>query len=233
MTTALITQSNYIPWKGYFDAVNLADVVVLYDEMQYTRRDWRNRNKIKTAQGVKWLTIPVQVKGKYHQKINQTEVSDPDWAQRHWTTIRHEYARAAHFDDVAPALAELYRRCGSESRLSSINRCFLEGICPMLGIEADFRWSADYELRGDRSEKLLNLCLDLGADRYLSGPAAQGYLDVDAFTRAGIEVVWLDYSGYPEYGQLHPPFEHGVSIVDLLLNEGPKAPRFLKSIDTA
>src|SRR5208283_1807000 len=89
-------QSNYIPWKGYFDIINRVDEFMLYDDAQYTRRDWRNRNKIKTPRGLRWLTIPVRVKGKFHQKICETEISDPGWAAGHWQTLRQNYARAKH-----------------------------------------------------------------------------------------------------------------------------------------
>jgi len=97
-------QSSYIPWKGYFDAINVVDEFILLDEVQFTKRDWRNRNKIKTSQGIQWLTIPVAVKGRYLQRIDETRIADSGWAQRHWSTLTHTYRRAAAFDDVAPRL---------------------------------------------------------------------------------------------------------------------------------
>lgn len=222
-----LVQSNYIPWKGYFDLIASADVFVLYDDVQYTRRDWRNRNRIKTAQGVQWLTVPVQVSGRYRQRICDVMVSDPGWAERHWRTLVHQYAKAAGFSDLGPALEALYRSATSP-RLSEINHHFLTGICEILGIATPLRWSSEFGLSGDRCERVVGLCRQLGAATYVSGPAARAYLDEAAFREAGLALEWADYSGYPEYRQLHPPFEHQVSIVDLLLNEGREARRFLK-----
>jgi len=225
----LITQSNYIPWKGYFDAINMVDEFVLYDDMQYTKRDWRNRNKIKTAQGVQWLTIPVEVKGKYFQKINETNISDKEWNKTHWDTIRMNYSKALYFKDYKDFFEELYLSCEEES-LSKINYHFLKGICGLIGIRTSFRWSGEFDLRGDKSEKLLNICLDDGASEYFSGPAAKNYLDEDLFAKNNIKVNWLDYTDYREYQQLNPPFEHGVSIIDLILNVGPELKTYMKTI---
>ncbi len=223
-----ISQSNYIPWKGYFDLINSVDEFVLYDDMQFTRRDWRNRNQIKTPSGPRWLTIPVEVKGKFHQRINETLVSDPDWARQHWRALELSYAHAAHFADFREQLQELYLGC-SATHLSEINHLFLSAILPLLGISTPLRWSSEYTLGGERSQRLLNICREAGASVYLSGPAARDYLDESIFAQAGIQVDWMDYSGYPAYRQLHGDFQHGVSILDLLFNEGPRASSFMKS----
>lgn len=224
----LITQSNYIPWKGYFDAINMVDECVLYDDMQYTKRDWRNRNKIKTAQGAQWLSIPVEVKGKYFQKINETQLSNKDWNLTHWNTIKNSYAKAPFFNEYKNQFEELYLGC-NESFLSKINYRFLKGICEMLNINTKFTWSSEYELRGDKSEKLLNICLDSNSTIYYSGPAAKDYLEVKLFKEKNIQVEWIDYSSYKEYPQLFPPFEHGVSVIDLIFNTGKDALFYLKS----
>jgi hypothetical protein len=223
-----ISQSNYIPWKGYFDLINSVDEFVLYDDMQFTRRDWRNRNQIKTPSGPRWLTIPVEVKGKFHQRINETLVSDPDWARQHWRALELNYAHAAHFADFREQLQELYLGC-SATLLSEINHRFLSAILALLCIRTPLRLSSEYTLEGERSQRLLNICRQAGAGVYLSGPAARDYLDESIFVQAGIQVVWMDYSGYPPYRQLHGDFQHGVSILDLLFNEGPRASSFMKS----
>ncbi|MDG2222794.1 MAG: WbqC family protein [Rubripirellula sp.] len=215
----LITQSNYIPWKGYFDAISAVDHCVLYDSVQYTRRDWRNRNKIKTAQGLKWLTVPVDVKGKYHQAIDETRISDKDWPAKHWRLIQSNYRKSPCFDEVAQWLEPCYLDC-DEMLLSDVNRRFLSSINQYLGIQTPLTFSSAFDLRGDRSEKLLNICLDLEADVYYSGPAAKSYLDEALFHERGVSVRWLDYSGYPEYQQLYGDFVHGVSIIDLLMMTG-------------
>lgn len=225
--TVAIVQSNYIPWKGYFDLIGFADEFILYDDMQFTRRDWRNRNKIKTSQGLQWLTIPVQVKGKYHQRIADTLVSDLDWGQKHWKCLVHNYSRAEHFVAYRENFERLYLS-KDERSLSQINYRFIVEICKILGINTRLSWSMDYRLADGKTERLVHLCQQVGASRYLSGPAAQGYIDEDLFQAAGIALQYVHYSGYPEYHQLHPPFEHGVSILDLIFNEGPDAPKYMK-----
>ena len=227
-----IVQSSYIPWKGYFDLIASVDVFVLFDDVQYTKRDWRSRNCIKTERGLQWLTIPVNVTGRYHQSIADVTVADERWAELHWKTIAHQYSKAAEFDDYGPMLEALYHTAPAP-RLSDINRHFLVGVCQMLGITTELRWSNEFSLAEERSAKLLGICQQLEADTYVSGPAARDYLDEAVFREARINVEWADYSGYPEYRQMHPPFEHRVSIVDLLLNEGTAAREFLKHTATA
>lgn len=223
-----ILQSNYIPWKGYFDFINKVDEFILYDDVQYTRRDWRNRNQIKTGSGPIWLSIPVQVKGKYEQKIKDTVVNNFDWAEQHWKTIQHNYAKTDFFHEFGSSLKELYERCASVELLSEINYIFIKKICELLNITTKISWSMDYQLIEGRSERLLDLCLKAGASTYVSGPAAKSYLDVALFESHNIQVEWMNYNGYPEYKQLYPPFIHTVSVIDLIFNVGPKeAPRYM------
>jgi len=224
--TVAIVQSNYIPWKGYFDLIDAVDELILLDDAQYTRRDWRNRNRLKSPQGVRWLSIPVRVKGRYHQRVDETVIDDPDWAARHWATLGSWYGRAPFFARYRAELEALYLDT-REELLSLVNRRFLEALCRLLGISTPLSWSSDYAASGRRTERLLELCLAAGAGRYLSGPAAQAYLDEERFRAEGIEVVWMSYDGYPQYPQLHPPFEHRVSVLDLLLNTGEQARRYM------
>lgn len=219
-------QSNYIPWKGYFDLIHSVDEFILFDTAQYTRRDWRNRNRIKTRAGLQWLTIPVGTKGRFLDRIDQIEVTDPAWNQRHWRTIVANYAGAAHFKTTGPALEALFLGC-TDLRLSRINFRFLEGVCSLLDIHTKVSWSSDYVLVEGRTERLVSLCLQAGAGEYISGPSASSYIDAEKFREAGIRLTYFDYGQYPEYRQLHPPFEHQVSIIDLLLNEGPDASRYM------
>jgi hypothetical protein len=225
--TVAIVQSNYIPWKGYFDLINLSDEFVLFDDVQFTRRDWRNRNRIKTAQGVQWLTIPVAVKGNYSQCIRETQISDPAWGRKHWNSLVHSYSRAPHFSRYETMLRPLFSM--DERSLSLVNHCFITTICDILGIETKITRSSDYQLTDGKSARLLTICQQAGADVYLSGPAARDYLDVELFRSNGIDVRFMDYSGYPEHHQLYPPFEHAVTVLDLIFNEGANAPRFMKS----
>jgi hypothetical protein len=226
--TVAIVQSNYIPWRGYFDLINLVDEFILLDDVQYTRRDWRNRNRIKTPAGVQWLTIPVASKGRYLQTIRETTINDPTWPRQHWQFIQHNLARAPYFSTYRPLLEDLYSTM-TEPFLSLVNYRFLRAICDLLGIRTPIRWSTDYQTQGHKTERLLDLCQQAGATAYLSGPAARAYIEEEQFRQAQITLHYMDYAGYPEYPQLFPPFDHHVSIIDLLCNVGPDAPRYLKS----
>ena len=219
-----IVQSNYIPWKGYFDLIAATDEFILYDDAQYTRRDWRNRNQIKTPQGVQWLTVPVRVKGRYHQSIRETEIDGTDWAEQHWTRLRQNYARAPHFARYAPELEALYLHRRHDT-LCALNLAMLTWINRQLGIATRMSSSSDYRLEGDRTDKLLNLCLQAGATEYLSGPAARDYLDESRFAAAQVAVRWFDYPAYPPYAQLWGEFVHGVTVLDVLFHCGPDAHR--------
>jgi len=230
MKRLAISQSNYIPWKGYFDLINTVDEFILYDDMQYTRRDWRNRNKIKTKDGTKWLTIPVEVKGKYFQKINETKISDPGWGQDHWNTIYHNYSKAPFFNEYKDILQPVFLNT-KEEYLSKVNYIFLEAICGILGIKTKLSWSSEFELLEDRNERLLDICKRRNATDYYTGPSSKSYMDEALFAGEGITVHYFDNSGYPEYRQLHGEFDHAVSILDLLFNEGPGATSFMKSFN--
>jgi hypothetical protein len=225
----LITQSNYIPWKGYFDNINQADKLVIYDEVQYTKRDWRNRNLIKTADGIKWITIPVSVKGKFKQSISKTEIANPEWAKKHWKKIYFNYHRAPYFNDYHDLFSEIYLNI-NETFLSKINYIFIKTICNILNIKTEILWSDDFITEGDKNQKLIGLIKQLGADTYLTGYSAINYLDEKLFKDNKIKLEYSTYTEYPEYNQLFGPFEHNVSILDLIFNEGKNAAKFMKSL---
>ena len=227
MKKIAILQSNYIPWKGYFDLINMVDEFIFYDEVQYTKNDWRNRNKIKTPQGIQWLTIPVRQES-LEQKIKDTKISDKKWNIKHWRTISQNYSKAKYFKDYKGIFEELYLTC-DEEYLSEINYKFITTINQILGIKTKLRWSSEFELVDGQTEKLLGICKDCNADIYLSGPAAKDYFNEELAKQENIKVEWMDYSGYKEYEQLNPPFEHGVTILDLIFNEGDRAKEFMKS----
>jgi hypothetical protein len=223
-----ILQSCYIPWKGYFDLINLVDEFILFDDRQYTRRDWRNRNRVKTAQGTIWLTVPVEVKGRFAQRICDTRTQGDAWRRRHWQTLVHAYGASPHFEEFRDRFEALYL-ARAERFLSRINHAFITAVCETLGIETRISWSTDYAATGDRSERLLSLCVAASATEYVSGPSARSYLDEGIFGDHGVAVTYMDYSGYREYPQVHPPFEHDVTILDLLFNTGPEARAYMKS----
>jgi len=221
--TVAISQSNYIPWKGYFDLISRVDEFILYDDMQFTRRDWRNRNQIKTQSGLLWLTVPVQSKGNYFEAIKNIHVSDPGWAEQHWKTVRASYARAPHFAAISPVIESMYEAAAKEEMLSRVNMVFLQGICEILGITTRLSWSMDYQIVEGKNERLISLCQQAGASRYISGPAAKSYADPTQFESAGLSLEWMDYSSYPPYEQRFGDFVHGVTILDVLFNCGPSA----------
>jgi len=228
MKKVAIVQSSYIPWKGYFDLINSVDEFILYDDAQFTRRDWRNRNLIKTPRGLEWITIPVSVKGRYLQKICETRISEADWGERHWATLVHNYSKAPFFEPYRPIFEPLYGR--QESLLSAVNFGFINAICGILGVATRISWSMDYRpLKEGKTERLVDLCRRVAGTHYLSGPAARDYLDPALFDASGIGLSFFDYAGYPQYPQRFGTFEHGVTILDLLFNAGPHAPRYMKT----
>lgn len=230
MKKIAILQSNYIPWKGYFDMIAFVDEFILYDDMQYTRRDWRNRNQIKTPQGVQWLTVPVRVKGKYDQAIRETEIDGSWWAEAHWKSIAQNYRKAPHFEEIAAIFEPLYRQ-HRYTHLSVLNRELIETVCACLGITTKISNSWDYQLIGGKAERLADLCAQAGGTEYISGPSAKGYIEESIFAARGIKLGWFGYEGYPEYPQLWGEFAHGVSILDMLFNCGKNAPSFMKFVN--
>ncbi len=228
MTSCIITQSNYIPWKGYFDSINQVDIFVIYDDMQYTKRDWRNRNYIKTPQGLKWLSIPVEVSGKFTQKINETLISDKSWNRSHWESIKQNYKDAACYKDNKDWLENLYMNCNFD-KLTEVNEYFLKGIGDFLGITTAYRRSEEFVLCEDRTQKMVDICVELGATQYFTGPNAKQYIEEEKFSDKGVQLNYFDYSGYKEYPQLYGPFEHSVSIIDMIMNLGKDTQGYLKT----
>jgi hypothetical protein len=221
----LILQSNYIPWRGYFDLLAAADEFVVYDDVQYTKNDWRNRNKIKTMRGSEWITIPV-----FHslqEKINEVKVSDSRWNLKHWSTIQTNYGKAPFFKHFKERFEDSYRN-RTEVYLSEINLFFIKMVVDLLNIKTRITLSADYEVGGDKTERLVSICKKLNGSVYISGPSARNYLQESLFVQEGIQVSYFDYTGYTEYPQLFPPFEPALSILDLLFNCGPEAKNYLK-----
>ena len=229
MKKVAILQSNYIPWKGYFDLLAAADEFILYDDMQYTRRDWRNRNKIKTPQGIQWITIPVLQGDRERQRIRDTMAADSQWAAAHWKAIAHNYRRAPHFDEIAEWLKPLYDSL--PDNLSEINRKIIETICKYLGIKTQITNSWDYTSTGGKTERLVDLCKQAMGNEYISGPSAKCYINEDAFAESGIKLTWFDYDGYAEYPQLWGGFTHEVSILDLLFNCGRDSGKYMRYIN--
>lgn len=223
--TVAVLQSNYIPWKGYFDIVHDVDLFIFYDDVQYTKNDWRNRNRIKTAQGLHWLTIPVGARE--GRLIHEVEPANQLWPRKHWLTIRQTYSKSPFFRHYQEFFEHVYLEV-EWPNLSQLNQLLIKTISSeFLGIRSEFDDSRAYSLSGSKADRLMDLLSQVGATRYISGPMASDYLAERRFAECGMELVYKDYAGYPEYPQSFPPFEHKVSIIDLLFQCGPDAPYFV------
>lgn len=215
-----VLQSNYLPWKGYFDIINDVDEFIFYDDVQYTKNDWRNRNKIKSRNGSEWITVPAG--SDLSRLICEVELHDSSWQSKHWKTIVQNYGKSSYFGEYHDFFEEIYSR--RWTNLSDLNQhCITKISHDLLDINTTFSDSRAYRAEGTRQDRLIHLLSKVGATKYVSGPSAKKYIDADVFDQAGIELVYKDYSGYPEYPQAFPPFEHFVSIVDVLMNAGPNA----------
>ncbi|MBI4647274.1 MAG: WbqC family protein [Bacteroidia bacterium] len=221
-------QSNYIPWKGYFDIINSVDAFIIYDHVQYTKNDWRNRNKIKTHQGIKWITIPVS--SRFGAKIHEVFCINNNWRKKHLNMIKYEYNKAGFYKEFIDFFEKLYLS-SDETNLSKINFSFIASICQILDIKTKIVNSLDFNLVGDKIECLVELCKLFNANVYLSGPRGRGYLNEKLFKDENIDVIYMNYSGYKEYNQLFPPFDHFVSIIDLIFCEGKNAKKFMLSFN--
>jgi WbqC-like protein family len=224
--TIAILQSNYIPWKGYFDLIAAVDEFILYDDMQFTKNDWRNRNKIKTPKGLEWLSIPVG--SDISRRIRDVQLPNNGWQQKHLKTLEINYGRTAFFEEVINLLKPFYlnQQIGT---LTEFNRALIQAVCDYLNIKTKISYSWDYNLGEGKTERLVSLCQQAGATEYISGPAAKDYLDEAMFNKENIQVSWFDYSGYQAYPQLWGAFEHGVSVLDLLFNCGSSARTYMKN----
>jgi hypothetical protein len=207
-----------------------ADEFLIYDEVQFTKNDWRNRNRIVLDGRLQWLSIPVKTAGRFRLPIEQIEIADPDWGRAHWAAITQAYRKARCFDEVASQLTDLYQSAMKLTRLTEVNELLLRGIADLLQINTRIL-RADIVPRSadDPTARLVEICRARGATLYISGPAAKTYLNPATFEQAGIELRFADYSGYLEYDQNLQPFTHGVSVLDLLFRFGPEARTYLKT----
>ena len=225
MKKLAVIQSNYIPWKGYFDIIHDVDEFIFHDDLQYTKLDWRNRNKILTPQGEVWLSVPVGANE--HRLIVDVRINDSAWQRKHFKTLEMAYHKAPFWKRYEEFLRSVYLE-RQWTYLYELNRFLIEHISrDFLGITTKFTDSRDYPTHGVKHEKLLSLVKAAQADVYISGPAAKNYIVAEDYARAGIELVWKDYSNYPEYPQRGKNFTHYVSILDLLFNVGNAAPWYI------
>jgi hypothetical protein len=222
-----ILQPSYIPWRGYFHQIQKADVFVFYDDVQYDKHGWRNRNRIKTANGTVWLTIPVQHKGnvEHHRPIHQIPIIwDQAWNQRHWTTLKQSYGRAPFFSRYAPLVEPFYQQ--RPQLLADFTIDLTIALARELGLQTRFVRSSELGIGGTKTDRLVEILGRLGATHYISGPSARAYLEEEKLREAGISLEYMVYD-YPEYQQLHPPFDPQVSILDLLFMTGENAADYI------
>lgn len=225
MKKVAIIQSNYIPWKGYFDIINDVDLFIFYDDVQYTKNDWRNRNQLKADNGTCWLTIPIG--SNLSRLIYEVTLENSYWQAKHWKTITHLYYKAPYFKRYSDFFRHIYLE-KVWTNLSELNQTLIQYISrEILGIKTEFQDSRQYNLAGAQLDRLLDLLVKANADAYISGPTAKAYLDEQRFQEIGIDLHYKDYSNYPNYKQMHSPFEHNVSILDVLFNCGPNAPYYI------
>ncbi len=221
-----ILQSNYIPWKGYFDIVSNVDIFIFHDDIQYTKDDWRNRNKIRTIKGSEWLTIPC---GRNEKRlICEVSLADHSWQKKHWKKLNENYGGAPYYNLYRDFFAYFYLQ-HNWSNLSELNQLMIKKVSTeLLGIETKFHDSREYKLTLSKGKRIKELLYKVGASHYLSGPSAKNYLDVAGLKNSGIDVEWMSYDGYPAYPQQFSGFDHYVSIIDLLFNVGPEFEKYMR-----
>jgi hypothetical protein len=226
----VILQPSYIPWRGYFDQIYRADLFIFYDDVQYDKHGWRNRNQIKTAQGKQWLTIPVHSAGATEGlliKDVKIDWSRP-WAKNHWKALTFTYAKAPCFRRYAALLETFYQR--TDTLLADFTIDLTVALAREMGIAHTrfMRASALPGIGGEKTDRLVQVLQAVGAKHYLSGPSARAYIENDKFAAAGITLEYMAYH-YPEYPQLYPPYDPNVSILDLMFMVGPEALTYIRT----
>ena len=215
-----ILQPNYMPWRGYYKIIKNSDCVVLYDDVQYTKNDWRNRNIIKSAKGPIWLTIPVRVKN-LNQRINETYSVNNNWYEKHYKSIRQNYSKSRYYNKYIDNFQEFYQN-KKPRKITAIIENFNNIIFEILEISTKIIYSSDLGVTGNRNERLIRILKKLGADTYLSGPSASSYIDQELFKVNKIDIEWVSYQ-MPMYKQVFDGFIPNLSIVDLIFNTGTEA----------
>ena len=229
--TLVVLQPGYLPWLGFFDQLQRSDCFIFYDDVQYDKNGWRNRNRIKSTTGEPhWLTVPVRVHS-LTQRLIETEIDNrAPWPRKHVGTLRQFYAKAPHLNRYLPELENLLLGRNWEL-LCDLDLAVIKLMCQWLGLERETMRSSELLITGDGSERLVNFCLQVGANHYLSGNAAQEYLDVELFARHGIEVEWQNYK-HPTYPQQHGAFVPFLSALDLLFNCGDESAKIISEGST-
>lgn len=225
-----ISQPTYLPWLGYLDLIDQADAFVFLDTVQFEKRSWQQRNRIKRREGLSLLTVPVKVKGRFEQKIEDVEISSRHFVRKHLRSLETNYRRAPFFGKYFPVVAKILETQANTGGLAELNIRLIEWVCNALGVKTLLLRSSQTKHEGSRSELLLSLCGALGADCYISSSGSAQYLlrDSPRFAVAGIEVFFQQYE-HPRYRQQFPPFISHASVIDLLFNEGERSLEIIRS----
>jgi len=218
-------QPQYLPWLGFFDKMDHADVFVLLDNVQFKKNEWQNRNRIRTSDGWQWLTVPVR--HRFPQNIAEVEIDGRTaWTRKHLQALKQNYGKAPHIDALLPGLEAALENPGPH--LAPLNVALAKLLADTLGIDTPTVLGSEVPAREDPNARIIDLCLALGADTYLSGAGAHEYLDVETFTQAGIEVCFQAFE-HPVYVQRYEPFEPFLSTVDLIMNCGRESLSVIRS----
>ena len=220
----VVLQPTYLPWMGYFDMMDEADIFVFYDDVQFSVQSWQQRNKIKTAQGWTWLTVPVV--RQFGSLINDTRINNnSNWNKKHWESIKQSYSKAPFFEEYGSIFKEIYEN--EWEYLPDLNMTLIKTLKEMLGLKAKLIVSSDLSIEGVKTERLLTTLKKLGASEYISGPGAKNYLEVNGFRENNIKLYWYEYQ-HPVYPQIRGEFIPYLSVIDLLLNTGDAAIKHLR-----
>lgn len=228
MTTVAILQPGFLPWLGFFDQMIRSDHFVYYDDVQFDKHGWRNRNRIKTSHGLAWLTVPVRHSGHHGQTIAETEIDHSrPWSHKMVRTIEQVYSRSPHCHRYSRELGDILCAEPPTPLLLDLDLRVIDLMRRWLQIDTPAVRSSTLGIEGGQSDRLVAICRHFGADRYLSGSAAKSYLQQELFDAAGISVVWQDYQ-HPVYRQLYGEFIPSLSALDLVLNLGPDSPKAIR-----
>jgi hypothetical protein len=227
-----ILQPGYLPWLGFFEQLSRSDLFILYDDVQYDRNSWRNRNRIKTAQGIQWLTVPVCYQFSEKPRIQEIRIDNRQkWAKKHLSSLYHAYHRAPFFKTYFPRLETIYAQ--NWEYLVDLDIALIEQLSHWLGLtnQQIIRSSTLSLTQTERQMRLIEICQLFQADSFYEGAAGQNYIDQPLFARHHIEVVFQNYT-HPVYQQLHGEFIPYLSSLDLLLNQGPQSADILHNRHT-
>lgn len=214
-------QPVYLPWLGLFHKIAISDSFCYFDDVQYLKKDWNNRNKIKTQNGEVWLTIPVLSKGYRRRKIKEIEIDNSiNWQRKHWKSIYFNYKKAPYFNKYADFFEDLYKK--EWQYLTDLNEYMLKWFLKELEIKVDYYKASELNFQGDKSGLVLDMCKKLGADLYIFGALGKDYAKEEDFNREDVKIYFQDYK-HPAYNQLHGGFVPYMSIIDLLFNCGGRS----------